>query len=176
MASNFTQEYLKSILSYDPETGFFTWKERQDVKMPPQWNGKFAGKKAGNRCKQKRTSYSYIKVKGKLYLAHRLAWFYMTGSFPEPGLDIDHIDGNGLNNRFDNLRLATRSQNLANSRLSKRNLLGIKGVRRVGNRFRAQIAVRGKYKHLGYFDTPQEASAAYQKAAIKHHGDFGRIR
>ena len=167
-----TQSYLKSILSYDPETGVFTWKERQDV--PKRWNTRYTGKQAGWKDKRGYTFYRHIEINGKKYRAHSLAWLYMTGEFPEPGLEIDHIDGNGLNNRFNNLRLATRGQNKANSRVNRNNKLAIKGVCKFKNRYKAQIWVTGTCIHLGYFDTPEEASAAYGKAAEKHFGDYAR--
>lgn len=168
-----TQEYLKSILNYDPETGVFTWKERSDV--PKGWNTRYAGKEAGYKRKYKNTSYIYIKIKGNHHAAHGLAWLYMTGDFAELGLEIDHIDCNPENNSFENLRLATRTQNQANSRVYKTNKLGIKGVRRKGNRYIAQIMISGRRIHLGSFNTPQEASVAYAKAAEKHFGEFARV-
>ena len=168
-----TQSYLKSILSYDPETGVFTWKERQDVTQPAQWNGRFAGKQAGTKRKGGNTFYRRIRIGDKPYLTHRLAWFYMTGQWPPE--QIDHVDGNGLNNRFENLRLATHGQNKANSGAYRTNKLGIRGVHRQGNRYIARIQISRRKIHLGSFDTPQEASAAYAKAAEKHFGEFARV-
>ena len=167
-----TQQYLKSILTYDPETGVFTWKERQDVQWPAQWNGRYPGKLAGSKQVYKHISYWRIEINRKIYRAHRLAWLYMTGEWPSQ--EIDHIDGNGLNNRFSNLRLASHSQNICNSRVRRDNKLGIRGVSRRGNRFRARIRISGKRIDLGYFDTPEEASVAYQKAAQEHFGEFAR--
>ena len=168
-----TQEYLKSILSYDPKTGVFTWLERTDV--PKECNTRYAGKEAGCKEKNKHISYIQIRINRKPYRAHRLAWLYMTGSFPEPGLQIDHIDGNGLNNRFDNLRVVTNRQNTSNSRVYKNNQLGIRGVDKFAGKYRATIQKDGKGLHLGYFDTPEEASAAYQKAARELFGDYRRV-
>ena len=166
-----TQSYLKSILSYDPETGIFTWKERSDV--PKESNSRFAGKEPGYKQKGKNTFYRRIVINGKLYLAHRLAWLYMMGNWPPK--QIDHIDGNGLNNRFENLRLADNRQNKGNSRIYKNNKLGIKGVHKRRNRYVAQISISGKCIHLGYFDTPQQASTAYKRAAEKYFGEFARV-
>ena len=168
-----TQSYLKSILSYDPETGVFTWKERQDVECPAQWNSHYVGKEAG--CKQKiaHAFYRRIRIKGKKYGAHRLAWLYMTGEWPPR--QIDHIDGNALNNRFENLRLATPAQNLVNRGAHKNNKLGIKGVSKFRNKYKAQIQARGQKIHLGCFKTPEEASAAYTKAAEKYFGVFAKV-
>ena len=166
-----TQSYLKSILSYDPETGVFTWKERQDV--PKEWNTKYARKEAGSKHKDKNNFYRYIGINDKRHRAHRLAWLYMMGEWPPQ--QIDHIDGNGLNNRFDNLRLANGTQNKANSRARKNNKLGIKGVHKRGNRYGAEIRISGRKIYLGYFDTPEEASVAYAKAAREHFGEFAKV-
>ena len=95
----------------------------------------------------------------------------------EPGgLEVDHISGDGLDNRRENLRIATRSQNQHNTRKPAHNTSGLKGVgwaKREG-KWRAQIAVDGKGRHLGYFATPEAAHAAYCEASAKLHGEFGR--
>ena len=167
-----TREFLKSVLSYDPETVVFTWKKRSDV--PKEWNTRRAGKQAGFKEKNKHTFYIRIRINKRIYYSHRLAWLYMTGSFPESGLQIDHIHGNGLNNRFANLRVVTNRQNTTNSRVYKSNQLGIRGVDKFAGRYRATIQKDGKGLHLGYFDTPEEASVAYQKAAEELFGDYRR--
>ena len=77
-----TQEYLKSILSYDPETGVFTWKERQDVERPAQWNSRYAGEEAGCEYKNGNTFYRCIGINFKYHAAHRLAWLYVMGDWP----------------------------------------------------------------------------------------------
>ena len=94
---------------------------------------------------------------------------------PEDGMVVDHINGNTLDNRRANLRVCTASQNSQNSRLSKSNTTGLKGVtfRKDRNKFQAQIIVQRKKKHLGYFDTPEEAHAEYLVASRAMHGDYG---
>lgn len=89
----------------------------------------------------------------------------------------DHIDGNGLNNRRDNLRLSTKTQNSRNCRLSSKNTSGFKGVhyRPDKRKWDAKISVNNKTIFLGYFDTPEEASDAYHAAAIKYFGEFARF-
>jgi HNH endonuclease/AP2 domain len=109
-----------------------------------------------------------------VYNEHQLAWFYMTGRWPKP--TIDHRDGDSTNNRWNNLRQATASQNNANRRRPRNNTSGYKGVyrgRRPGQ-WRAQIGKNGRTKYLGTFPTRQAAHAAYVAAARKHYGEFAR--
>lgn len=89
-------------------------------------------------------------------------------------LEGDHKDGNGLNNQRRNLRVATRTENHHNRTKYKTNTSGFKGVSAKSNRWMAKINIGGKAKHLGYFDTPELAAAAYAKAAKKHHKEFAR--
>jgi hypothetical protein len=92
------------------------------------------------------------------------------------GFQIDHIDGDGLNNRKSNLRLATRSENARNRRINKNSTSGLKGASWVESRkrWRAEIRADGKQIHLGYFNTPEAAHAAYVAASEKMHGEFAR--
>lgn len=92
------------------------------------------------------------------------------------GLQVDHEDGNGLNNRRKNLRRATVSQNQQNSRVRLNNKTGFKGVtyHKQNDRYRATIKAHGKQVSLGCYSTPEEAHLAYQKASIKYYGRFGR--
>ena len=153
-----TQENLKSILHYSPETGLFTrLVNRQCVR---------AGDIAGYQ-----TEYGYIRIgiDGKNHRAHRLAWLYMTGSWPSE--QIDHINGIRSDNRWENLREATHGQNKMNS-LSPLNKCGLKGVTRNGNNWMAQIRVQKQRIYLGTFASKEDAHAAYCAAADKHFGDF----
>jgi hypothetical protein len=117
----------------------------------------------------------HIRVQGRHYSAHQLAWLYMTGRWGRPM--IDHRDGNSMNNRWSNLRLATASQNNANRRRSPHSLSGYKGVSLVPNsrrRWQAVIYKNRKRMYLGTFPTPQDAHAAYVAAARKRFGEFAR--
>lgn len=91
---------------------------------------------------------------------------------------VDHIDGNGLNNQRSNLRLASNSQNIANSRISKNNRSGYKGIYWLAShkKWRAEIRVRGQQIFLGMYDTPEEAHEAYKAAALDHFGEFARFQ
>lgn len=96
---------------------------------------------------------------------------------PPPGFEIDHIDGDGLNNRRSNLRLATRSQNFQNSRIRSTNTSGYKGVHwdKHAHKWRARIVLDGYNKNLGLFDNREEAAAMYDVAAIEYFGEFARL-
>jgi len=132
------------------------------------WNGRYPGSVAGSLSK-----FGYITVhfQAVLFKAHRLVWLHVHG---EPVPEIDHIDGDRSNNRIDNLRIATRSQNRANSGTSKNNTSGIKGVNAHKNRFHARIMHNGTAIHLGSFKTVEEAAKARREAAERLHGEFTR--
>ena len=121
-------------------------------------------------------NYSRIKIdfKGKHFLYHRIAWLLFFKEWPSQ--EIDHRDGNPLNNKIENLRLATRTQNCQNQRLSKVNKVGLKGVQKRSNLFRSRIQVNKKSIHLGYFKTREEAHLAYQNAARHYFSDFSRFK
>jgi hypothetical protein len=162
--SRLTRARLRELLHYNPKTGEFRWRKRpsQSVRL-----GSSAGYAASRHAPR------LICIDGRLYYAHRLAWFYKTGRWARPA--IDHRDGDVGNNRWNNLRRATRSQNSANRRRPRNNTSGYKGVYLCrSGRWAAAIQNNGKSKHLGTFASPQEAHAAYVKAARKHHGEFAR--
>lgn len=167
-----TVERLRALLRYDPDTGMFRWLPRHP---PPvaSWNSRYVGKVAGREQAPRvgRPAYRKIRVDSREHKAHRLAWVYMTGRWPRA--DIDHVDGDPLNNRFGNLREATRRQNLRNARGHADAAVGLKGVSRSGKGgFRAEIRIGGKNRHLGSFSTPEAAHAAYAEAAREAFGEF----
>lgn len=165
-----TQERLRELLSYNAETGVFTWLRRsENSRLDKIFNARFSGAKAGS---PNSNGYLLIGIKGRLYPAHRLAWLWVHGTMPAD--QIDHIDGNRANNALANLREATNSQNQRNRGSTKRNTSGFKGVswRKGEERWYAQIAASGRNIFLGYYDTPDAAAAAYAAAAAKYHGAF----
>lgn len=154
---------LRLLLRYDEITGEFT-------RLQSTSSNAKAGDIAG--CANGK-GYIDIFVDGRSYRAHRLAWFYVTGSWPD-GL-IDHADGDRSNNRFSNLRLATNSQNCANAKLRRDNGTGAKGVRRMNGRWQVRIGSGGR-KHVGTYDTMEDAQAAYEHAALNLYGTFARAK
>lgn len=159
-----THERLLQVLSYEPETGKF----RRTAKAPgPIKIGQEAGWINPN-------GYRYIEVCGERFLAHRLAWFYMTGEWPSN--EIDHKDCNRDNNSWVNLRAATRLQNLHNAKIKTMSSTGYKGVyfdKRYG-KFVARIRHAGKRISLGYFDAAEDAHQAYAVKAAEFRGEFAR--
>mgnify|MGYP000972584377 CR=1 FL=1 len=140
---------LRSLLSYDPKTGVFVWKISGSPKA-------LAGSVAGCRSGK----YLRIVIGGCQYPAHRLAWLYMQGEFPDG--EIDHINGDCLDNRIENLRAVSHRENMRNSPLRSDNSHGVPGVYlnpRTG-RWYAQSCHGGKNKHIGSFDSFEAAAAA----------------
>jgi len=161
-------EVLRKLLRYEPETGKLFWRKRAiDTKG---WNNRYAYKEAGNFSPR---GYVTMYVLGISTSAHRVIWAMCKGFWPTE--EIDHIDGNRSNNCISNLREANRSQNKCNQGLSTVNKSGRKGVYRAGERWRSQITLNGKKKHLGYFETADEAHAAYIEAALKLHGEYAKV-
>lgn len=162
-----THARLKEVLHYDPVLGLFWWKERPvTTRHDRMFNTKHSGQIAGTRSR----GYAVIKVDGEDIHAHRLAWFYMTGQWPAE--EIDHRNGRRLDNAFDNLREATRSQNGANrSRQSE----GLRGVSKSGSKFRSRIKYEQTEEYLGTFDTEEEAHTAYAARAVQVFGEYARI-
>jgi hypothetical protein len=157
----------RDLLNYDPETGVLTWRLREGSKT---FNARFANKPAGCRALSTTSGwYLQVGVLGKLYLAHRLAWLIVHGSWPKA--DLDHKDGDGTNNRLSNLREATRFENNQNRAISSRNTSGLPGATfcKHAKRWKAQISFQGQNKTLGYFDTAEDAGAAYRQAKARLH-------
>lgn len=165
--------YLRERNCYDPDTGLFTWRMRELIGIRDhQWNGKWAGRVAG--CLHYK-GYISIRFDGKIHRAHRLAWLYMTGEWPD--LEVDHEDTNKQNNKWKNLRLATFHQNQQNKKTSAANKSGVKGVCWSPDRncWRAVITVKGRYINIGRFEDIEDAKRAYNQAAVRHHGEFANV-
>jgi hypothetical protein len=159
-----TAERLRKVLHYNPETGVFTW-----VKPNKKKSG-LIGTTAGNTD---RLGYINITIDRIRYKAHRLAWMYFYGAFPDEF--IDHINCKPSDNRIVNLRAATKSQNEANTRIRSTNTSGHKGVYLNKNKkWQAYITIQGRSVYLGSFDKKEEASKAYLSMASKIHGSFAR--
>jgi AP2 domain len=157
-----SQAELKRLFSYDPATGALTWRVNTGTKN-------FIGKRAGTPCDY----YWRVSINGKLFLASRIIWKWMTGV--DPINLIDHCDTNGLNDAWTNLRQADYSQNGSNCRAKARTLKGAYYHDRNG-RWLSVVMHKGVRYHLGYFDTEQEAHDAYVIAARKLHGAYHRAR
>lgn len=152
-----TAEELRSTVTYDLKTGIFT-RIKQASNSP-------VGKQLGSRHS---CGYTVICLNRKTYFAHRLAWLYAHGVWPEG--QIDHINGCRSDNRLENLRTANQSENNQNQRLpSSRNTTGFLGVSRHKDGFGAMIGVNGKSVWLGLYATPEQAHVAYIKAKKKLH-------
>lgn len=170
---NLTKLDLIKCLIYCPETGEFSWLINKGTKVK---RGDLAGRKITNKRSKK--SYLVVSLNSKAYLAHRLAFLYMTGKFPVD--QVDHINGNGIDNRWVNLRPASSKENGMNRRLNKRNKSGFVGVSWDTEfcKWRSDIRVNGKTKFLGKFKNKQDAILARKEANIKYgyHSNHGKSR
>ena len=149
-----TQEVLKEIFCYYPDTGLFVRR-----------SGRYAGVAGSNTSR-----YVDVSIGNRMFQAHRLAWLYVYGSFPKGA--IDHINGDKRDNRLFNLREATRSENGCNRGKGKANSSGFKGVDLWCGKWRARIKKHGKSVFLGYFEIAEKAHEAYCDAAKEIHGNF----
>lgn len=161
-----TQDRLKELLHYDPETGTFARLKsltRTDLVGPIK--GYSDSSNLGRVT---------IYVDGRNRYAHQLAWLYMTGEWPSL---VDHKDGDAANNRWSNLRLATKSQNGMNAKLSRRNKSGLKGVHwhKQSRKWLASIRLEGRTQSIGLFPTKEDAHKAYCEKAKELFGEFARF-
>ena len=160
MHPELSAERLRELLSYDADTGVFTWAARRG-NVP-------AGKRAGTRDSD---GYTQISIEGRLYKAHRLAWLYVHGEWPFG--EVDHINGARDENQIGNLRVATSAENKQNQRRahSRNKSSGLLGVNwsKDAKRWRASICVNKKQRHIGLFDTAEAAHNAYLAAKAELH-------
>ena len=166
-----SQQYLQSIIKYCPDTGQFWW--AVDRKGPRK-----AGDIAGGDHSVGSNTYREIRIDGVLYLGHRLAWLYTYGCFPCGEKEIDHIDGDGTNNRLSNLREVTSSENKQNLSLRSDNTSGVVGVNwhRAAKKWMASIGFQGRNVHLGLFEDFYDAFVARRQAesVLGFHENHGK--
>lgn len=161
-----TQDRLRELLHYEPETGLFHWKPNNK----PGWSQNLTREAGFNS-----TGYRRIKLDKKSYLAHRLVFLWIDGNFPDG--HVDHIDGNKHNNRPGNLRIVSRGgENVMNVPLKSNNTSGHKGVfwKKQSQRWQVAVGANGKQHHIGYFKDKEEAIAASIEARNRFHGEFAR--
>jgi len=161
-----TQKQLKELLHYEPLSGHFTWLKTYNSRTI---KGTRAGGETTARTKPRLLKYRRIQLHKKCYKEHRLAWLYMTGKWPQYG--IDHIDRNSINNAWLNLRDVPQSVNTKNASIASNNTSGTTGVFKNngrGTNWGARICVSYKQVHLGYFDTKKEAIDARKQAETRY--------
>lgn len=159
--TNLSHERLQQLLSYDPATGLFTCRVNRRCKA-------MAGTIAGSLSS---TGYVHLTIDRKPYLAHRLAWFYVHGSWPAD--QVDHRNEIKSDNRIENLRLASKAQNMLNTRIRSDNTSGVKGVSFTKRgKWVAYISKDGKRIHLGTYPEKADAESAVNSAREEFHGEF----
>lgn len=176
---------LRQLLNYDPETGLFVWKRRPEEMFEARgsiaratgagcWNGRWAGRPAFGLC----TTHGYMigSIQFQKVRAHRVAWAMHYGAWPNS--EVDHINGNRADNRINNLRLVTSSENKQNMKRRTDCPSGVTGVYwwPQSEKWRVQIAARGIRQHIGMFKTFEEAVAARKaaEARLGFHENHGR--
>lgn len=173
-----TPDQLRELLRYDPETGKLFWKERPvsmfaSAKASKIWHTRYANKEAFTAVTH---GYKVGRIFDVSHRAHRVIWAICYGEWPANC--IDHINGERADNRITNLRAATKAENSMNQAGPKSKSGGIKGAYWDSwrNRWKSEIRFYGNRKFLGYFDTPEEANAAYCEASEKLQGEYSRLR
>lgn len=156
-----TQERVRELLRYEPETGNLIWRVTKSAKA-------VAGSLAGSVNAK---GHVNLQVDGKMYAAHQVVYLMHHGHIPD---EIDHGNRVKTDNRIENLRSATSSQNKGNIGLLRTNQSGYRGVslNSRSGKWHAQIKIGGKQTYLGRFDTPEQAALRYNEAARQHFGEF----
>lgn len=171
-------EYIRSVLSYDRDSGEFRWLDRPSSHFSKswvgeRWNKRTAGTIAGSFDAE---GYRQIKIDGQVYRAHRVAWVLENGEWPAG--EIDHINGNKSDNAISNLRIVTTSENARNRKLPISNKSGVVGVCWVAsrNKWMASITVNSRFINLGYFGDLAQAAArrAQAQEELGYHKNHGR--
>jgi hypothetical protein len=154
----FTVDAVRALFAYDPETGIVTNRVKRAANAMP---GKPVGARSGG--------YLIVSLKPKRLKVHRLAWALHYGEWPRE--HIDHVNGDGIDNRIANLREATQVENMRNASRGV-GKSGFRGVHKHGRRWRAGIHVENRKVIIGSYETAELAAAAYEAAALKHFGQF----
>lgn len=159
MTTRISADLLRGIFDYDPRTGTLTRKKAFGTRSP-------------GPCSKGKNRHGYLTARvGRVtFQQHRLIWVLVTGQWPDRL--IDHINEDGADNRWSNLRLADESQNSWNARRRSDNKTGYRGVSKHGNRFCANIRIGGHRRYLGSFATAEKAAAAYAVASKAVRGEF----
>ncbi|WP_336295527.1 HNH endonuclease [Cronobacter dublinensis] len=174
---NLSADYISECLRYDPKDGLLYWKERPsehfaNESYQARWNKRYAGERAG---KFMMNGYLKLAIDNKKYYAHRIVWVLKKKEWPQY---IDHINGDRSDNRIENLRNVSRSQNQRNLKLSVRNTTGVIGVTQDSRNghYIAQVKIGDKNIHLGSFKNLSDAAEARAKANIEYgfHENHGR--
>ena len=161
-----SQEELRRMFDYYPETGQLVWKRRED--RDSQWNGRMAGKEVGSPGK----GHLRTQIDRQRYQVHRIIWKLAYGSIPND-MQIDHINGDGYDNRLCNLRLVTNRQNQLNRSADRGRKY--KGVYKQGKGFKAEITHEGERLYIGFFRSEEKAAMEYDKKARELHGEHARL-
>jgi hypothetical protein len=172
-----TQDLLKTLFTYNAETGEFTYKKRtpsegRGASETQRWNSRYSCKVAGFLFKE---GYLGISIYGKQKLLHRMAFLYCHGYLPEV---VDHKDQDVTNNRISNLRPATKSQNAMNAKTISTNSSGYKGVgfHKKTGKWRGRVMLDKKEYHVGLFETAEEAAEAANAKRAELHGEFASYK
>ena len=167
---------VREFLNYDAEKGTLSWKKRDRKHFKSDraytvFNSRYSGLELSVKDKR-----NQVYLSGRIYMVHRVIWCHVYGEWPEKNLVIDHINGDGKDNRIQNLRLVTQSENNKNLSRYKSNTSGVIGVSKKRGRWVAQIKKNYKQIFLGSFDNLGDAIAARKEAEIKHgfHKNHGR--
>lgn len=171
------QSALKQLMEYNPETGKIVWLPRpanlfMTERAARTWNSRYPGCEAFTTIST--TGYFYGNVFNSKHFTHRVAFVIMEGYYPEI---VDHIDGNKLNNCWDNLRAANSNENARNvssAKNSSSKYLGVSFIK-ARNKWFACITIDGKTKSLGRYASEEDAARAYDAAAIMYYGEFARL-